>query len=269
MIWAVYCVGDLWWTTQSIAITPHTCTPGAKPSATNNYHVFRTHWLLEDISAILKLQFPILFTKWDFRSVYDNALRWMPNCPFNDDLSTLVQVMARCRLAAQCHPQHLTHWGRVTHICIDNLTIIGSDNGLSPGRLYLNQCWNIVNWTVMNKLQWNFNVNSYILIQENAFENVGCEMASILSRPQCVNTLLLFNEYTVPQRCNEVGIPLLPVWAGWHPQRYYSQPCKHVQETGGYWPDAVYVRPILTRFLYIIYAQVYKETTLFPRWSFV
>ena len=28
----------------------------------------------------------------------------------------------------------LTHWGRVTHICINKLTIIGSDNGLSPGR---------------------------------------------------------------------------------------------------------------------------------------
>ena len=28
----------------------------------------------------------------------------------------------------------LTHWGRVTHICVVNLTIIGSDNGLSPGR---------------------------------------------------------------------------------------------------------------------------------------
>ena len=28
----------------------------------------------------------------------------------------------------------LTHWGRVTHICIGNLTIIVSDNGLSPGR---------------------------------------------------------------------------------------------------------------------------------------
>ena len=27
----------------------------------------------------------------------------------------------------------LTHWGRVTHICINNLTTIGSDNGLSPG----------------------------------------------------------------------------------------------------------------------------------------
>ena len=28
----------------------------------------------------------------------------------------------------------LTHWGRVTHICVIKLTIIGSDNGLSPGR---------------------------------------------------------------------------------------------------------------------------------------
>ena len=33
-----------------------------------------------------------------------------------------------------CIPQcvALTHWGRVTHICVGNLTIIGSDNGLSP-----------------------------------------------------------------------------------------------------------------------------------------
>ena len=29
---------------------------------------------------------------------------------------------------------HLTHWGRVTHVWVSNLTIIGSDNGLSPGR---------------------------------------------------------------------------------------------------------------------------------------
>ena len=27
----------------------------------------------------------------------------------------------------------LTHWGQVTHICLSKLTIIGSDNGLSPG----------------------------------------------------------------------------------------------------------------------------------------
>ena len=28
----------------------------------------------------------------------------------------------------------ITHWGRVTHICVGNLTMIGSDNGLGPGR---------------------------------------------------------------------------------------------------------------------------------------
>ena len=33
------------------------------------------------------------------------------------------------------HPSiMLTHWGRVTHICVSKLTTIGSDNGLSPGR---------------------------------------------------------------------------------------------------------------------------------------
>ena len=28
----------------------------------------------------------------------------------------------------------LTHWGGVVHICVSKLTIIGSDNGLAPGR---------------------------------------------------------------------------------------------------------------------------------------
>ena len=41
-------------------------------------------------------------------------------------------------------------------------------------------------WTIRNKLHWNFNQNSSIFIQENALEDAVCEMASILSRPQCV-----------------------------------------------------------------------------------
>ena len=55
---------------------------------------------------------------------------------------------------------------------------------------YLNQCWNIVNWAIGNKLQWNLKQNSYIFIQENAFENVVWKMAAILSRPQYVNSIL-------------------------------------------------------------------------------
>ena len=33
-----------------------------------------------------------------------------------------------------CRLDDLTHWGRVTHICVGKLVIIGSDNGLSPDR---------------------------------------------------------------------------------------------------------------------------------------
>ena len=75
------------------------------------------------------------------------------------------------------------------HICVSKLTIIDSDNGLLPAPShYLNQCWNIVNWTIGNKLQWNINQNSNIFIQENAFENDVWKMAAIFAWPQCVNT---------------------------------------------------------------------------------
>ena len=56
---------------------------------------------------------------------------------------------------------------------------------------YLNLCWNIVNCTLRNKLQWNLNRNSYIFIQENAFENVVWKEAAILFWPQCVKSMLI------------------------------------------------------------------------------
>ena len=89
----------------------------------------------------------------------------------------------------------ITHWDRVTHICVSQLIIIGSDNGLSPDRrqaIIWNKWWNIVIWTLGKKFQWNLNRNLYIFIQENAFENVVWKLAVILSRPQCVKSYQLF-----------------------------------------------------------------------------
>ena len=86
----------------------------------------------------------------------------------------------------------LTHWGRVMHICISKLTIIGSENGLVTSH-YLNQWWNIVNRTLGNKLQWNLNQNLYILIQGNALENVVWKW-----RPFCLS----FNELTWLPDCD-------------------------------------------------------------------
>ena len=54
---------------------------------------------------------------------------------------------------------------------------IGSDNGLSPIRYQT-----IINWTLRNKLLRNYDQNTKLFIQENASENIVCEMAPILSR---------------------------------------------------------------------------------------
>ena len=43
-------------------------------------------------------------------------------------------IVVCCGLVSVDFPYPLTHWGRVTHMCVSNVTIIGSDNGLSPGR---------------------------------------------------------------------------------------------------------------------------------------
>ena len=85
--------------------------------------------------------------------------------------------------------QSLTHWGRVTHICVVKLTIIGSDNDLSPGRRQA-IIWTNAGILLIGPLGTNF-IEIWIGIQtfsfkENALEDVVCEMASILSRPQCV-----------------------------------------------------------------------------------
>ena len=47
------------------------------------------------------------------------------------------------------HSGWLTHWGRVTHIYVSDLTIIGSDNGLSPGRhqtIIWTNAWILLIW---------------------------------------------------------------------------------------------------------------------------
>ena len=53
---------------------------------------------------------------------------------------------------------------------------------------YLNQCWDIVNWTLRNMLQWNFNQNIKLFIHKNTTENVFSEMAAILSSGRWANS---------------------------------------------------------------------------------
>ena len=59
----------------------------------------------------------------------------------------------------------LTHWGRATHIYVGKLTIIGSDNGLSPGRRQA-IIWTNAGILLIGPLGTNF---SEILIEIHAF----------------------------------------------------------------------------------------------------
>ena len=80
------------------------------------------------------------------------------------------------------HFDSLSHWGRVTHICVSKLTIIGSDNGLSPGRLQA------IIWTndvilLIGALGTTFTeilikIQTFFTLKKS-FESVVCAMAAI------------------------------------------------------------------------------------------
>ena len=80
--------------------------------------------------------------------------------------------------------QPLTHWGRVTYICVIKSTIIGSDNGLSPGRRQAN-IWTSAGLLFIGNLGTNF---SEILIEIHtfSFKKIRLKTSSAKWRPCCV-----------------------------------------------------------------------------------
>ena len=75
----------------------------------------------------------------------------------------------------------------MTHICVGNLAIIGSDNGFSPGRRQA-IIWTNDGILLIGPLGTNFS-EIWIWIETFSLKKMHfvCEVASILSRPQCVN----------------------------------------------------------------------------------
>ena len=88
-----------------------------------------------------------------------------------------------------CGSSVLTHWGRVTHICVSTLTIIGSDNGLAPGR-----CQTIIRTNagilLIRPLGTNF---SEILIEILifSFKKMRLKVSSAKRRPFCLGLNVL------------------------------------------------------------------------------
>ena len=96
---------------------------------------------------------------------------------------------------------YLTHWGRVTHICVSKLTIIGSDNGLSPGRRQA-IIWTKAGLLLIGPLGTNF---SEILIKIITFslKKMRLKVSSAKRRPFCLGLNVLMQ--CIVQTCDRTG----------------------------------------------------------------
>ena len=95
----------------------------------------------------------------------------------------------------------LTHWGRVTHMCVNKLTIIGSDNGLSPGRRHA-IIWTDAGILLIGHLGTNF---SEILVESHAFsfKKIHLKMSSGKWRSFCLGLNVLTISNFIEQNCND------------------------------------------------------------------
>ena len=107
---------------------------------------------------------------------------------YTDDTLALQTIDAWWCVCVSEMGYHLTHWGRVTHLCISKLTIIGSNNGLSSPGWCQAIIWTNAGILLIQPLGTHF---SEILskIHSLPFKKIRLKMAVILPRPQCVNGL--------------------------------------------------------------------------------
>ena len=98
------------------------------------------------------------------------SANWRPFCPEVDEL---------------------THWGRVTHLCVGKLTNIDSDNGLSPERRQA-IIWTNAGILLIRTSGTNF-TEIFSEIRAFSFKKMHLKMASVKWRPFCLglNVLLV------------------------------------------------------------------------------
>ena len=88
----------------------------------------------------------------------------------------------------------LTHWGRVTHICISKLIVIVSDNGLSPGwRQAI--IWTNAGLLLIGHLGTKFN-EILIEIHTLSFKKMQLKSSSAKRQPFCLGLNVLMDYIT-------------------------------------------------------------------------
>ena len=104
-------------------------------------------------------------------------------------MASLIEFVPLLCLCILEPARKLTHWGRATHICVGKLTIIGSDNDLSPGRRQA-IIWTNAGILLIEPLGTNFS-ESLIGIQIFSFTKMRMKMSSVKWRPFCLGLNVL------------------------------------------------------------------------------
>ena len=119
----------------------------------------------------------------------------------------------------------LTHWGRVTHICVSKLTSIGSNNGLSPGRR-LTIIWTNAGILLIRTLETNFSEISSA-IHTFSFKKIHLKMSSGKWRPFCLG-LKVLTPFSTKDSNPNLGMFSIYGWAR-------SQPCSICKLSSNWW----------------------------------
>ena len=93
----------------------------------------------------------------------------------------------------------LTHWGRVMQICISKISIIASDNGLSPGRhqaIIWTNAGILLIWLLGTKFS-----EMLVKIQMFSFKEMYLKMSSEKWRPFCLGLDALITSYLCRDDC--------------------------------------------------------------------
>ena len=102
-------------------------------------------------------------------------------------------------LIKQRHNSSLTHWGPVTHIYVSKLTVIGSDNGLSPSRRQA-IIWTNAGILLIRPPGTNFN-EIFIEIHIFSFKKIHLKMLSGKWRPFCLSLNVLTHKRLETHAC--------------------------------------------------------------------
>ena len=165
----------------------------------------------------------------------------------------------------------LTHWGRVTHICVSSLTIIGSGNGLSTDRGRVTHIcvssltiigsgnglstdrrqamiWTNAGILIIRTLRIHFS-EIFIKIHTFSFKKMHLKMSSVKWRPFCLGLNVLSNSSLLSHQSNQMStleyVFLISVLAGVH--RFASTVAKRPLKLGD-WncsPDFLFICGLL------------------------